>query len=1111
LLRLPGRPTLLLLLLPPSSAPGLPRDSGFAPTAGCDDGGLRGRSPWLRLDRSQLLSLRCLPLSSLKSLSLCPLHSAASRPRLPSRPLPVDGSPEGGGGGDIGTGEEEERETTHEAGGRPDRWCSSRILPSAPPPFCAMGVLLREALRRLCAEIGWSYVVFWNAIRCGNSRHLVWAEGHHEQQARASAAAGVSALEQAGCFLKGGDVFRETGDDVDPLAELACRAEDRVGDLVRKMRSQVHVVGDGLVGRAAVTGNHRWIFQNGEGYVSECLDEMSHQFSAGMKTIAIIPVLPHGVVQLGSIQMLSCAENAPSLSAFLMCPPLVGGLDIGLGGEGGGFESKRGLFACALPSDGALKDLDVKEVPIVGLPTSLCQSGTACSNLSNLLSFNSENLVPQINKLPIINPLTESSCISGKPLFDKALLSSKPAPVVGGMSTQNCSNQAVVPSNGQLGGQAVLSVADMPLHRTQMHRSSYGSRNQQSLGGSYLSSSSLSYLEGQILSNIRQQRLLSNAPLGSTTTIQRQPHGKTISGSLVSGDKSSNNGNHFGTSGLLSCSMEKDTIGTQNRNSCAIAAAQVVSSANCSGGYSAAQDDWQGNTDKQTQSMSTVTTSNIGYDLFQALENSCSDPKISALYCGPSTFCVQDYWESNPKPIQSTQAGGNYVSVGSSDSASKNGEKNNGEHKPQYIVGEFTADDCIAHVFGDELFDVLGMDFKAKHCSGGLGAFAANGNVLSIGESGADLSTCISQLEDPVFDAMHDGFSSCSGIFTETGPDQLLDAVISQISSGSKQILDDGRYCKATVTKATNSMVHMSSSDCAWASLQQQMHGEHSGPPPPILKVEAASSSVKSAGSAGKTGECSQKDVTYKSQIGLWVENGESMKIESMLSAQCKRIDEVGKSNRKRPRPGESPRPRPKDRQMIQDRVKELREIVPLGAKCSIDALLERTIKHMLFLQSVTKHADKLKETGEPKIISKEGGLLLKDNFEGGATWAFEVGTQSMVCPIIVEDLKPPRQLLVEMLCEERGFFLEIADLIRGLGLTILKGVMEARNDKVWARFAVEANRDVTRMDIFMSLVRLLEPNAGSSVEAQGFDSSNVPCNMVCQSVPATGLANRLQ
>jgi len=49
------------------------------------------------------------------------------------------------------------------------------------------------------------------------------------------------------------------------------------------------------------------------------------------------------------------------------------------------------------------------------------------------------------------------------------------------------------------------------------------------------------------------------------------------------------------------------------------------------------------------------------------------------------------------------------------------------------------------------------------------------------------------------------------------------------------------------------------------------------------------------------------------------------------------------------------------------------------------------------------------------QLLNKESGLLLKENFEGGATWAFEVGSQSMVCPIIVEDLNPPRQMLVEV------------------------------------------------------------------------------------------------
>jgi len=48
------------------------------------------------------------------------------------------------------------------------------------------------------------------------------------------------------------------------------------------------------------------------------------------------------------------------------------------------------------------------------------------------------------------------------------------------------------------------------------------------------------------------------------------------------------------------------------------------------------------------------------------------------------------------------------------------------------------------------------------------------------------------------------------------------------------------------------------------------------------------------------------------------------------------------------------------------------------------------------------------------QILGGENGPL-KDYFEGGATWAFDVGSQSMTCPIIVEDLDRPRQMLVEV------------------------------------------------------------------------------------------------
>lgn len=44
----------------------------------------------------------------------------------------------------------------------------------------------------------------------------------------------------------------------------------------------------------------------------------------------------------------------------------------------------------------------------------------------------------------------------------------------------------------------------------------------------------------------------------------------------------------------------------------------------------------------------------------------------------------------------------------------------------------------------------------------------------------------------------------------------------------------------------------------------------------------------------------------------------------------------------------------------------------------------------------------------------------------------------------------------LQMLCEERGLFLEIADIIRSFGLVILKGQMEFRENKIWTHFIVE-------------------------------------------------------
>jgi hypothetical protein len=62
--------------------------------------------------------------------------------------------------------------------------------------------------------------------------------------------------------------------------------------------------------------------------------------------------------------------------------------------------------------------------------------------------------------------------------------------------------------------------------------------------------------------------------------------------------------------------------------------------------------------------------------------------------------------------------------------------------------------------------------------------------------------------------------------------------------------------------------------------------------------------------------------------------NGNLLSVDDRCSINNgKKPEEASKMVKKRARPGESTRPRPKDRQQIQDRVKELREIVPNSAK----------------------------------------------------------------------------------------------------------------------------------------------------------------------------------
>ncbi|WOL05696.1 hypothetical protein Cni_G14425 [Canna indica] len=321
-------------------------------------------------------------------------------------------------------------------------------------------------------------------------------------------------------------------------------------------------------------------------------------------------------------------------------------------------------------------------------------------------------------------------------------------------------------------------------------------------------------------------------------------------------------------------------------------------------------------------------------------------------------------------------------------------------------------------------------------------------------------SGCISVME------MGSISSVDKGLFSESGLQQLLDAIV-------------GDHVNKASTHGSEAIY---ANPISSLNLENQLSTSLSDPRNQVTSIGLNGASALLMPYCNSEVHGSPKQPMSNSHFSSWIDDSCSMNTDNSVLNQSKKSEEAAKAVKKRARPGESTRPRPKDRQQIQDRLKELREIVPNGAKCSIDALLDKTIKHMLFLQSVTKYADKLKQADEPKMIGEESGVVLKDNTSGvsggGATWAYEVAGQTMVCPIIVEDLTPPGQMLVEMLCEDRGLFLEIADIIRGFGLVILKGVMEIRECKIWARFLVEANREVTRMDIFLSLIQLLQQNS---------------------------------
>ncbi|KAJ8750086.1 hypothetical protein K2173_014001 [Erythroxylum novogranatense] len=932
-----------------------------------------------------------------------------------------------------------------------------------------MGNLLREVLKTLCCFNQWCYAVFWK-LGCQNPKLLIWEECYCELN--------PSSVPQPNCGPENSELlFGEhkgfCGSDTHFL-NPEFQARDKVQMLVDKMmlNNQVYVVGEGIVGRAAFTGKHDWILTNmytGDLCPPEVLNELHHQFSAGVQTVAVIPAFPYGVVQVGSLlsitENMGFVNNVRSLILQLGCNP---------GALSGYHSTKDSIERIDMPiSDGA---------PI---STHMINSTTLCTEGSSqqIISAQASNFLGQTShsrpgksstvmaySMPHVDNLVAKSFEGHSEVKSSSLMKSGSAfrnPLENVLETE------LLPSNFD---------AWLSQHATS-NNSMAGFKYQpvtgkSITGNSFPKSLMLSDAINDCISNNRDAS--QSLPLPQTNKVLlSDSHG----GSLTSSTDLPNK---------LDGQMKLSSIPSSNINPKKLVASYLEDIGPQSVVTSMAEEFLSSTLVPQVSSSEMLSDCNSMSSGMKPIKGELVDVKEEL---------DNDLFQAFN--ISSTQLEESLSLV-------------------ENISG--TGLDCLKHASanqhppsGDDLYDILGVDLKSKLIYGAWNNSFSDGPHSNTQNLSKDALT-VMNMQDASCDIYSiKEWTAGNSIFSAMDNDHLLDAVVSRAQSAANQSSDDNVSCRTTLTKMSTSSVPSDSCNRGRLDVPNQPNRGSFDLQKSLDKAgTTASSSIRSDYVKGDKGASSQSTSICGSQLSSWVEQAHNMRPDCSIStAFSKKSEELSKPNRKRLKPGENPRPRPKDRQMIQDRVKELREIVPNGTKCSIDALLERTIKHMLFLQSVIKHADKLKQTGESKIISKEGELLLKDNFDGGATWAFEVGSQSMVCPIIVEDLNPPRQMLVEMLCEECGIFLEIADLIKGLGLTILKGVMEARNDKIWARFAVEANRDVTRMEIFVSLVRILEQTMkGSTSSANILENNNMMVHQAFSQAPsiaATGRPSSLQ
>eukprot|EP00252_Welwitschia_mirabilis_P005517 TRINITY_DN15995_c0_g1_i3.p1 TRINITY_DN15995_c0_g1~~TRINITY_DN15995_c0_g1_i3.p1 ORF type:complete len:1015 (-),score=158.32 TRINITY_DN15995_c0_g1_i3:575-3619(-) len=969
-----------------------------------------------------------------------------------------------------------------------------------------MALTLREALRSLCCNNSWIYAIFWK-LRPLDRMVLTWEDGYCDY----SKNPGIPSIS---CVAAPNSALNRL-DGLDTQNIYANGSSENLDrSFMAEMLQEIHILGEGIIGNVAFTGKHQWIFQ--ESYTTEAasfaaLNGCSNaeyprswriQFAAGIKTIAVVAAAPYGVIQLGSRQTI--AEN---LELVLHIKALFGNLQRVVGSlssnSGSEVVSKK-LFSTHTAADISSRaellslignysknqmsksyDKGEGSTPFAGSKGSvLAEEATVILEPNSFTTSTFPNQISPTQKTPV-QPY-DSSTLENKGLYQNfSVLSDARASMsstdlegqkIGGVdesympyilgeenrvpqiTQKDETKDSKLPQNEQT--HSVQEAASSPTYRLSGDNSEGNLRCP-----GFVSSNA----EGTIGVEVFDPKPSFVTELKQPDKHQRFPafqNSNAFVKQLVECNVSRESGNVQGSMGGAKFSQKDPVFPSVNIEARASDTRQL------------SQTIWPemtGQFDTPLETNNSFIPSQGGDLLMPSiLEPRSWDKEITQ---DVSTF-FQDYFLDGlctPKdPLKALGMGsGDVLPV--VDECDPNVSNEFERYLKSLIKGHenFSSSQSLSAV--DASYGVSGTAGRNVQAYSDWGDMQLQSGNICPDLSASAFDASVSSLSSvPTTNAAFHG-----SLISEKKSENMLDAVIANMHAPSvtqnplnhvsSRIAGSVSNCIPQFNVSANADLKMMDSEQKFLGLPQSINNALNTPAQrcPIMPQFEGERSVKQL----------LHDSSSGNRFSSWVEDSHS-KCENQRTPQVKKVDEPTKANRKRAKPGESTRPRPKDRQQIQDRVKELREIVPNGTKCSIDALLERTIKHMLFLQSVTKHAEKLKQSSEPKSMSKNGSLGMKENLGGGASWALELGGQTMERPIIVENMSQPRQLLVEMLCEERGLFLEIADIIRRLGLTILKGVMEAREDKIWAHFVVEANRDVHRVEILWSLMQLLQQNS---------------------------------